>query len=129
LPVGEPVLAAAQDVPDPVRLIAGSAAVPEGLLLDPPPNFVHGVPAEFDGLERVDDGDRVLQPVVDGVLGPVEGGEAGDLDPGPERLTSLGEPDPDTNPDRPGTRPNRRAWVSRVRSTSGSAPSALAPRS
>ena len=81
LPVGEPVLAAAQDVPDPVQRVTGAAAVPEGLLLDPAPDFVDRVAPELDDVEGVDDGDRVLPLVVDGVLVPVERVQGGDLDP------------------------------------------------
>lgn len=43
-------------------------------------------------MERIHDGDRVLQVLADRALVPVEGVEGGDLHPGPERLATGREP-------------------------------------
>jgi hypothetical protein len=82
LPVGEPVLPAAQDVPDPVQRITRAAAVAQGLLLHPAAALVDGVTAQLDDVEGVLDGGRVLEVIIDRVLVPVERVEGGQLDAG-----------------------------------------------
>ena len=53
------VVAAAQDPADAVERVAGPAAVPEGLLLDPAADLVDRVEAEPDDVEGVQHADRV----------------------------------------------------------------------
>ena len=55
------VVAAAQHAPNPVERVAGAAAVPEGVLLDPAADLVHGVEAELHHVEGVQDADRARE--------------------------------------------------------------------
>ena len=48
------VVAAAQHPADAVERVPGAAAVPEGVLLDPAADLVHGVEAELHHVERVE---------------------------------------------------------------------------
>ena len=92
LSVGEVLDAGAQDVADPVERVGLAAAVAVDVLLDPAPDFVDGGRAEFDDVERVEDRDRVLELVVDGVLVAVERVQGGDLDGAAERVAAGVEP-------------------------------------
>ena len=65
LPVGEALLAGAEQVPDPVERVGLAAA---DLLLEAAPALVDGGGGEFDDVERVEPRAGVLQLVVDGVL-------------------------------------------------------------
>ena len=58
---GEPVAAAAQYSADSVERVAGAAAVPGGLLLDPAADFVEAAQPEGHHVKRVEHADRVGQ--------------------------------------------------------------------
>ena len=92
LPVGEFLGAAVQDVPDAVEGVTGAAAVAVDLLLQPTPDLIHGGRAELHDVERVQDGDGVLELVVDRVLVAVERVQGRDLDAGAEALVALLQP-------------------------------------
>ena len=62
------------------------------LLLHPPADLVDGLGAELDHVERIEDGDGVLELVVDGVLVAVERIQRCDLDAVAEALTTFLEP-------------------------------------
>src|SRR5664280_1017369 len=92
LPVGEVLDAGAQDVADPVERIILAAAVAVDVLLDPATDLVDGGGAEFDDVERVEDRDRVLELVVDGVLVTVERVQGRNLNVLAERVAAVLEP-------------------------------------
>ncbi len=64
----------------------------EGVLLDASPDLVERGSAELDDMEGVEDGDGVVELVVDGVLVAVERVEGGDLDAVTELLVAGLEP-------------------------------------
>lgn len=92
LPVGEVLLAGAQDVADPIERVAPAAAVVGGVLLHAPSDVVDDLGGQLDDMERVQYRAGVLQLVVDRVLVPVERVEGGDLHASCERLTTLLQP-------------------------------------
>ena len=64
LAVGEPLLAAAQQVPDAIERVALAAPLPVDGLLDSAADFVDGLAAELHHVEGVEDGDGVGELVV-----------------------------------------------------------------
>jgi len=75
---------AVQDVADPVERVAGAAAVPEGVLLDPAADLVHGLGGELDDVERVQHRDRLGQLVAQRVGVAAERVQGRDLHPATE---------------------------------------------
>ena len=73
LAAGEVLDPGAQDRADPVQRVAGTAAVPQGVLLDAATHVVHARGGKVDDMERIDDRDGVREVLADRVLVPVEG--------------------------------------------------------
>lgn len=94
LSFGEVFLPGAQDVPDAVDRVLASAAVPGGLLLDAAADVVDDRAGEVDDVEGVENGDGILELVVDGVLVAVARVEGGDLHALAEVLPACDEPGP-----------------------------------
>jgi hypothetical protein len=92
LPLGELLLATAQDHADAVERVVLASAVAVDLLLHPAPDLVDCLGAELDDVEGVEHGDRVLELVVDGVLVAVERVQGGDLDAVLEVVAAFLEP-------------------------------------
>jgi hypothetical protein len=67
LALGEPLLGAAQQVPDPVERVVAAAPVAVDRLLHAAADLVDDLAAELDDVERVEHRDRILEPVVDRV--------------------------------------------------------------
>jgi hypothetical protein len=66
--------------------------MPDGLLLHAPSDFITCAAAELDDVERVEDGDGVLELVIEGVLIAVERIQGRHRDAGAERLVAFGQP-------------------------------------
>jgi len=92
LPVGEALLAGAEQVPDPVERVGLAAAVAVDVLLEAAAALVDGGGGELDDVERVEDRDRVGELVVDGVLVAVERVQRRFLDTVTEYLAAGVEP-------------------------------------
>jgi len=92
LAVGEVLGPGPQQGADAVEGVAGTAAVPGGVLLDASADVVQGGGAEGDDVQGVQDGGGVLELVADGVVVAVERVHGRDLDTGAERLGPGGEP-------------------------------------
>ena len=75
-----------------VERIVLAAAVPEGVLLDPPTHVVDGGLGQAHRVEGVQDHDRVGQSGAQGPLVAPEGVEGGDLHPGAPVGSALVEP-------------------------------------
>ena len=92
LPVGELLLATAQDRPDPVERVVLAATVAMDLLLDAASDLIDRLGAELDHVERVKHRGGVLELLVDGVLVAVERVQGRDLNTGLEVATAFFEP-------------------------------------
>jgi hypothetical protein len=68
LAFGEPFLGAAQQVPDLVKRVFAAAPVPGEGLLKTPADFVDGLAARLDDVERVEHRGGVVQLVVEAFL-------------------------------------------------------------
>lgn len=82
----------AENMTDPVESIALTAAVAEGLLLDPAADVIHCSPGELDDVERIQHADGVLELVIDPVLVSLERVQRCDLDLLAELLATLVQP-------------------------------------
>ncbi len=87
------------------------AAVAVGFLLEPAPDLIDRVPAQFHNVEGVNDGDRVLEFVIDGVLVVLERGPVSLFHSGSERRTALFAPACGYRPGTARTKSNRVARV------------------
>ena len=92
LPVGEVLPPGAEDVADAVERVALAAAVAQGVALDAAADVINGLGAEFDSVERVQDGDGVFELVGDRVAVSGERVQRRDLDPAAEGVIALGKP-------------------------------------
>ncbi len=90
--LGEEPAAGLQGPPRGVERVAGAAAVPAGVLLDPAAALVERVGSEADDVERVHHGDCLGQLLAGGGLEAGEAVHRDDLDPGPPGLVAGGEP-------------------------------------
>ena len=86
------VVAAAQDPANAVERVAGPAAVPEGLLLDPAADLVDRVEPEPDDVERVEHAYRVRQLGAQRRGVPAERIERGHAHPGTPAEVALAQP-------------------------------------
>jgi hypothetical protein len=92
LPVGQSLGVGVQEVADAVERVALAAAVAVDLLLDAAAALVQRLGCESDDVKGVEHRDGVVELVIDRVLVAVKGVEGGNLDRGPERVTTLLQP-------------------------------------
>jgi hypothetical protein len=94
LAVAGVLLTGAEEVPDAVERVVAALAVTGRLVLDAAADVTNDRSSEHHDMERLEHGDGILLAGRRCVLVAVERVGGGDLDAGPEGLTSLDEPGP-----------------------------------